>query len=156
MRFLVMSDTHGEVNHAFSAHSLSGTVDAVIHLGDGCADAALLRVALEVKVINVSGNCDIGSGVPRELVLECEGKRILLTHGDAYQVKSGFSRLRRRAAETGADVILFGHTHEEMFEDGSGLLLMNPGTLSKVGRHRSFAIMDVTPEGITVRHHHVD
>ncbi len=156
MKVLVISDTHGNVNRAFSAHTLSEPVDAIIHLGDGCAEADLLREALDVPVINVAGNCDPGSDAPRERVWECEGKRILLTHGDAYKVKSGLARLRQRAEEVGADAVLFGHTHQGVLENHDGLLLVNPGALSNAGHHRSYAVLIVTTEGIIARHYDID
>ena len=152
MKVLVISDTHGDVNYAFTAHTLSEPVDVIIHLGDGSADAELLRETLDVPVINIAGNCDPCSNAPRERVWECEGKRILLTHGDAYQVKCGLVRLRQRAEEIGADAVLFGHTHHGVLEHHDGLLLINPGTLSKHGQLRSFAVLFITPDGITARH----
>jgi uncharacterized protein len=156
MKVLVISDTHGNANRAFYAHSLAEPVDAIIHLGDGAADADVLRETLDVPVIIVAGNCDPGSNAPRERVWVCEGKRILLTHGDAYQVKSGLARLRQRAEEIGADAVFFGHTHQQLLEDQSGLLLVNPGTLATASQHRSFAVLIITPEGITSRHYTVD
>ena len=152
MRILVISDTHGDVAPALSAHALSEPIDAIIHLGDGCAEAGLLSEMLDVPVINVAGNCDPGVNAPRERVWECEGKRILLTHGDAYQVKSGLGRLRQRAEEIGVDAVLFGHTHHAVVEHHSGLLMVNPGTLAHYGHHRSYAVLSLLSEGITVQH----
>lgn len=151
MRVLVISDTHGDVNRALSAHSSVEPVDIVVHLGDGCADADLLRAALDVPVINVAGNCDLGAQAPRECVWECEGKRILLTHGDAYKVKIDLIRLRRRAEEIGVDAVLFGHTHHAVVEKHHGLLMVNPGTLANYGQHHSYAVLNLLPEGITVQ-----
>lgn len=156
MKVLIISDTHGDVNRAFIAHTFSEPVDAVIHLGDGSADADLLRKTLDVPVINVAGNCDPGSNAPRELVWECEGKRILLTHGDVYQVKSGLAKLRQKAEETGVDAVLFGHTHQRTLEKYQGLFMVNPGTLSNASSHRSYAILNTTPEGMTFSHHDID
>jgi putative phosphoesterase len=156
MKVLVISDTHGSVNRAFSAFSQAEPVDAVIHLGDGNADAELLRDALDVPVLCIAGNCDIGSSAPRERTWECEGKRILLTHGDAYQVKSGLARLRQRAGEIAADAVLFGHTHLRLCEYHTGILLVNPGTLAQAAFHRSYAILTITPDGITSRHFDID
>ena len=156
MKVLVISDTHGNANCAFRAHSLSEPVDVIIHLGDGAADADLLREALDVPVINVAGNCDLGSAAPREQVWECEGKRILLTHGDLYQVKRGLAGLLQRAEEIGADAVLFGHTHQGVLENHAGLLLVNPGTLSHAGHHRSYAVLTISPDGITSRHYDID
>jgi hypothetical protein len=156
MKALVISDTHGNANRALAAYTLAEPVDIIIHLGDGCADADLLREALDVPVINVAGNCDPGSNAPRELLWECEGKHILLTHGDAYQVKSGLARLRQRAEEIGADAALFGHTHQGVLETYSGRLLLNPGPLTNSSKHHSYAVLDITPEGITSRHYDID
>jgi putative phosphoesterase len=152
MKVLVISDSHGNWKLAFAAHTRTEPVDAIIHLGDGSADADMLRLALDVPVINVAGNCDPGSGAPRERVWECEGKRILLTHGDAYQVKSGLAKLRQRALEVGADAALFGHTHQVLLDDDSGLLLLNPGTLATHGHHRSYAVLNISPEGFVAQH----
>jgi uncharacterized protein len=156
MKILVISDTHGNVNRAFSAHTLCEPVDALIHLGDGSSDADMLRETLDIPVINVAGNCDPDSKAPRERVWECEGKRILLTHGDAYQVKSGLARLQQRAEAIGVDVVLFGHTHQVLYENNSGLLLMNPGALTSYNRIRSYAVLDVTPNGVTSQHFYID
>lgn len=155
MKVLIISDTHGNTSRAFKAHTISEPVDAIIHLGDGSGDADILREALDIPVINVAGNCDAGSKAPRELVWECEGKRILLTHGDAYHVKSGLARLRQRAEEMGACAVLFGHTHQVMLECHKGLLMLNPGALSNDTSHRSYAILNITPEGITSRHYDI-
>lgn len=156
MKVLVMSDTHGNTNAAFVAHTCSEPVDAVIHLGDGSADADLLCEALDVPVISVAGNCDPGSRAPREFVWECHGKRLLLTHGDAYRVKSGLASLCQRAQEVGVDAVLFGHTHQGLAEEYSGMLLVNPGALSNAGSHRSYAVLTITEEGITAVHYDID
>lgn len=156
MKILVISDTHGSFDRAISAYYLSEPVDAIIHLGDGSADADQLRKTVAVPVINVAGNCDPGSNAPRELVWECEGKQILMTHGDAYQVKSGLAKLQQRAEEVEADAVLYGHTHKAFHEMLSGVLFVNPGALANQGRNRSYAVLHITPEGITVRHHDMD
>ncbi len=156
MKALVISDTHGCTRRAFEAHNLSEPVDVIIHLGDGCADADMLRAALDIPVISIAGNCDPRTNVPRERLWECEGKRILLTHGDAYQVKSGLSRLLLRAKEVGVDAVLFGHTHVGMVENFSGLQLLNPGSLANYGCHRSYAVLTITTDGITSCHYDID
>ena len=146
-----MSDTHGNSALARKALSLSEPVDAVLHLGDGSADAERLRETPGVPVVNVAGNCDVGGEAPRELLWECAGKKILLTHGDAYGVKSGLDRLEARASEVGADAVLFGHSHRATHIVHPGLLILNPGTLSREARHHSYAVVHVTSDGITAR-----
>lgn len=156
MKVLVISDTHGNFSRAFKAHSLSDPVDCIIHLGDGSSDVDALREVLNIPIINVAGNCDPGSAAPREKVWECEGKQILLTHGDAYQVKSGLSRLLKRAIEIGVDAVLFGHTHLGISEKHSGIILINPGTLANYGQQRSYAVINISAEEIKSCHYHID
>ena len=156
MKALVISDTHGNISLALKAHSLSEPVDIIIHLGDGSDDADLMREVLDVTVINVAGNCDIGSTAPRELLWECEGKKILLLHGDAYGVKGGLTRLDQHAREVGADAVLFGHSHLATNELRSELLILNPGTLSRAAHQRTFAVMNVSSDGINASLHGID
>ena len=147
MRILVISDTHGNYPLALRAADMAEPLDAVIHLGDGADDAALLAQVLEIQVVQVAGNCDLNPDAPGELLWECEGKRLLLTHGDRYGVKSGICRLEQRAVEAGADVVLFGHTHLPLITTLSGVLFVNPGTLMKSSCRRTCAVLEIGPSG---------
>ena len=155
MRILVISDTHNNFPLAFKACDMAEPFNVLIHLGDGGDDAALLEDALEVKVIHVAGNCDLGSASPRELLWECEGKKLLLLHGDAYEVKNGLGRLGKRAREVGADAVLFGHTHRATITTLSGILAVNPGTLMRASQPATFALLEITPSGITAGLHDI-
>lgn len=155
MKLLVISDTHGNFALALKAHSMSEAVDMIVHLGDGASDADLMRELLDTDVTGVAGNCDLGSNAPRELLWKCEGKRILLTHGDAYRVKSGLERLKRRALEVRADLVLFGHSHLATQELQSNILFLNPGTMMSSAAHKSYAIVDVSPDGISASLHDI-
>ena len=156
MRILLMSDSHGNFPLALKACDTADTFDCLLHLGDGADDAALLAHALEAEVIHVAGNCDIGSTSPRELLWECEGKRLLLVHGDAYGVKSGLGRLEARAVALGADAVLFGHTHRATVTNLSGILAVNPGTLMRNALQTTFAVLEISSAGITARLYEVN
>ena len=146
MKLLVISDSHGNYARALKAHELAGPVDLIVHLGDGAEDARLMEELLEVPVHRVAGNCDLGSRLPSELILECGGCRILLTHGNRLSVKSGLTLLRKRGAELGAQVVLYGHTHLPAAENFEGMLLVNPGAL-KEGFPGSYAILTLEGGG---------
>jgi putative phosphoesterase len=148
MRILVLSDSHGNSSLAFRAYSLAEPVDAVVHLGDGADDAELLRT-LDAAMVSVAGNCDVGSPAPRELLWECGGKKLLLVHGDAYGVNRGLGRLEQRAIALSADAVLFGHSHTPTAVIRSGILFLNPGTLSRSSGHKSFAILDIADNRMT-------
>jgi putative phosphoesterase len=156
MKLLVISDTHGSANRAFAAHSRCEPVDAIVHLGDGCGDAELLGEVLDAPVMAVAGNCDVGVAVPRERVWECAGKRILLTHGDLYQVKSGLEKLSLRAVAVGADIALYGHTHVARHELQSGVHLVNPGALANYSTRHSYAVVTINADVITCQHFDLD
>jgi putative phosphoesterase len=149
MRILIISDSHGNSQLALKASDMAEPFNFLIHLGDGGDEATLLGVALDVEVIQLAGNCDVGSNAPRELLWECVGKKLLLVHGDAYGVKSGLERLVNRAREVGADAVLFGHTHRAMITTLSGILVVNPGTLMRAALHKTFAMLEITPQEIT-------
>jgi hypothetical protein len=151
MRILVMSDSHGNVPLALQACDKAGDIDALFHLGDGGEDAGILAHALDIKVIHVAGNCDPGSASPRELLLDCEGKKLLLMHGDACGVKIGLGMLEKRAREAGVDAVLFGHTHRATVTTLSGILAVNPGTLMRTAQQKSFAILEITATGISAQ-----
>ncbi|KAA0895360.1 metallophosphoesterase [Oryzomonas rubra] len=155
MKVLVVSDTHGNFVPALQAHSLTQPVDAVIHLGDGIEDANLLRNLMHLDVIAVSGNCDHDATVPREVLWECEGKRVLLVHGDAYGVKGGLERLKQRAVEVCAHVVLFGHSHRATCITTSGILFLNPGTLTRTSANKTFATIEISEESINARLHDI-
>ena len=148
MRILVVSDTHGNQTALLKAHQAAGHLDAVIHLGDGEADTAILAEIESHPVLRVSGNCDSGSTAPRELVCTWQGTRLLLCHGDRYGVKNGLARLVQYGKEINADAVLYGHTHIAMTEEHEGLILVNPGTMTYPAPFHSFAILEITSDGI--------
>lgn len=156
MRLLVISDTHGNYPLALKACDLAGPIDTVIHLGDGSEDAALIAHVMGIDLIRVSGNCDHGSAGFREKLWECEGHRLLLTHGDRYGVKNGLGKLEQHGLEAGATAVLFGHTHCAVIITLSDILFVNPGTLMRSDRQPTFAILEVTPAGITAHLYDID
>lgn len=153
MRILVVSDTHGNEGMLFRAHQLAGPVDAIIHTGDGELDALLLEETLGGTVLRVAGNCDHGSSAPRELLITLADRRLYITHGDRYLVKSGLEQLVEHGKTAGAEVILFGHTHQALTEQRDGILLLNPGTLWGRAPFLSYGILEIGPRQITASIH---
>lgn len=143
MKILLLSDTHGNFPLALEACFIAEPFDLLIHLGDGCDDVTLLKMSGIDKCVNVSGNCDLGSTAPRELIWEGEGIRILLTHGDRYGVKSGLEPLLARSKELNVNATFYGHTHLPLNETIDGILFVNPGTLTKAALCNSCAIIEL-------------
>lgn len=149
MKILVVSDTHGNTFKLLQAHQEAGPVDAIIHLGDGEADTAILEEIETCPVFKVAGNCDIGSAAPRELLLEWYQKRIMVCHGDRYGVKMGLSRLIDQAEAEQIDVVLYGHTHVANQLQHGTTLILNPGTLWGRAPFLSYAILTVAADQIS-------
>ncbi|MBQ4630793.1 MAG: metallophosphoesterase [Clostridia bacterium] len=135
MKILVISDTHGYIGNAVEAIE-NEKCDFCIHLGDMAADCEELELIFpRQRFIFVKGNNDFfvrGSQFPDERVFELGGKKFFVCHGHKYHVKSGLFALKKKAAEEGADIVLYGHTHRSFLET-EPVLIMNPGASLSYG-----------------------
>jgi len=130
-KILIISDSHGNpLNINRILDKIKGSLNYVIHLGDGTNDLAP-ELYRDLKIFCVAGNCDFGSPAPGVLRLSVNGRRIIGLHGHRHGVKSSADRICWFAAESDADVCLFGHTHvPAAFYYGKALML-NPGSISR-------------------------
>mgnify|MGYP004518695247 CR=1 FL=1 len=147
MKILVLSDSHSSLR--FMRLALQKIrPDAFIHLGDYYQDAqAMAEEFPEIPGYFVAGNCDWSAHCDRELRLNVEGKRLLLTHGDRFGVKYGYDRLSYYAEESMMDAVLFGHTHRPFAGYVGRALLINPGAL----KNGSLCVLDISPRDIVPR-----
>ena len=117
--------------------------DAVIHLGDHLEDAESMESVFSgVDFYHVPGNCDYFTNVPPSLTVSLDGVRVFLTHGHLFGVKSGLDTLAAAAKDMGAQLALFGHTHQALLEERDGIMLLNPGTAGRLGRS-SYAVAEL-------------
>ena len=114
MRILVLSDSHStNIKIDFSSF------DYVFH----CGDRGFSK--LSDDVIYVKGNCDFAGD--NEKLIEINGKKIFITHGNIYNVKYNYMNLYYKALELKADIVLFGHTHKQIVFSENNILFLNPG-----------------------------
>ena len=147
MRILVVSDTHGSDSNLRRAILAQPKAELVIHLGDGEEEFLRAKRSFPEKMfLGVRGNCDWGSDLPATGEYAVDGVKIFFTHGHLYGVKSGLYTAVCAARERGAQVLLFGHTHQPYTDYDQGLYLMNPGSLSGWGA--GYGTLDITPQGI--------
>lgn len=154
MLIAIISDTHKNQRSLNIAqkHIKEANADIIIHLGDCIEDIEILIENFNGKVYAVEGNCDNLNKYAKEDIIEVNGKSIFFTHGDLYGVKNGLDNLRRRGKEVGADIVLFGHTHEPFKEEKNGIILMNPGSIAKpVLRDRAIGFIEINNEGNIIR-----
>ena len=128
----VFSDSHGDHEALDELLERMGALDAVCFLGDVARDAEHLRERLAAMpnqpvLYAVRGNNDYYSTctLPWDLLIELGGVRIYMTHG--HRLVS-LMNLAYKAQECGAQVALFGHTHQALCETVQGVLLLNPGS----------------------------
>lgn len=137
MKWLVLSDSHGNLDYMKLAVETEKP-DKVLHLGDVVRDARRLQECFpELEMEFVVGNCDGYNGddsAPAEKEIFMGDKRILMCHGHTYHVKLSTEMLTMEARARGADVVLFGHTHEPLCSLEGNLWVMNPGTCSGMPR----------------------
>ncbi len=163
MKILVFSDSHGVTDNmetALAEHR--GAFDAVIHLGDGAGDLRECAVPAGVTLIAVAGNYEdffsafAPQDLPSERTVELGGVKILCAHGHRYGVKSSPERAIARAAQIGAALLLFGHTHRpldtsEVLPSGEILRIFNPGSAGR-GYPASYGIVEIRNGQILTSH----
>ncbi|MBR4039762.1 MAG: metallophosphoesterase [Clostridia bacterium] len=154
MRIGVFSDSHGDTKALDELLEKMGYVDAVCFLGDIARDAFHLKDRAEAMPNHpvfyaVRGNNDYASMLPWDLLVELGGMRIYMTHG--HRMVSPLS-LAYRALENGAQIALFGHTHEAMCERVQGVMLLNPGSAGNYCRGGSAraSLLEIKGERILV------
>ena len=146
MRVLVVSDVHGKLNLLREAIEAQPSARDVIFLGDGLRQVEdVMDLYPDRTFYTVPGNCDFGAkGIPvRQETFG--GKRFYFTHGHLHDVKYTLYRLDMAAREAGADIALFGHTHNPYEEYADGMYLFNPGSL---GYDYSYGYVDIVGGGI--------
>ena len=143
-RLGVMADSHRSRKNIREALSLMGNCDYIIHLGDHDTDMDGMGVS-ESRLYTVPGNCDPLSFSPGLRICEWDGVRLIMTHGDAYGVKYGLTRLSLKAREAGARLALYGHSHQQRADDDGQVLCLNPGAL-KIG---CFAVVTLDSGRVT-------
>ena len=149
-KLVVVSDTHGNLNHLQTLYPIIEENDFVIHLGDGIAETRVLLGQYPEKTYFCAGNCDLFSSLPDEGVLEVERVRIFYCHGHKYGVKTGLKRLAEKAKSLDCELALYGHTHIARIDEIDGVTLVNPGTLSyPQGKGGTYAYIIVHQNKIT-------
>lgn len=128
MRILALSDIH----YSKLDLELRG-FDYIFVLGDYGNNYDKLLV---YNAYIVRGNCDL-SGI-KEKEIKIMNKKILLTHGDLYDVKYNLNRIYYMGIEKNYDLIFFGHTHNQEYIDYDDIKLINPGAYQK----KEYAIIE--------------
>lgn len=151
MRILVVSDSHGDVRNFEEVLRKHRDAQVVIHCGDGADEAEEMKKLFPERMfICVRGNCDFCCEYPNIETITLEGKKLFITHGHIYNVKSSLLNLSMAVREANAQMAIFGHTHNPVAIYDDGAYFLNPGSLR--GYKGSYALVDITDKGILTNH----
>jgi len=119
----LISDTLGLLR-AEVLRALAG-VELILHAGDVGGDEILDELALIAPVSAVYGNTDAPFDPRLSAAIEREigGLRVHVSHGHELGSPTPAALLERYAA----DVIVYGHTHQQLVTRADGRLVVNPG-----------------------------
>lgn len=161
MRFCLVSDSHRHRHELLTAVKNMQPLDAILHAGDESSDASWLSERVDWPIFAVAGNWDSVTDVyPVERILDF-GPKVLLTHGHKYRVKEGLSVLSQRAEDSGAQIVVFGHTHKAVSQILDGRIFVNPGSLAspRGRRERTCGLLEIetaeAPNVFDIRVSHV-
>lgn len=149
-KLLIVSDSHGWTDELQVIKDKHGAeTDALIH----CGDSELMADDKAISgFVTVRGNCDYEQKFPEETVVDVAGRKIFVTHGHLFNVKSSLMSLSYRAREVRADIVCFGHSHHLGVEMIDGVIFINPGSLRlpRGRRERTYVLLELTEESVTV------
>jgi len=136
-----MSDSHGNKDSMLKVVA-SEAPGLILHLGDHDRDCKDIEWEYpEIPLRSIRGNCDRSSAGLDIDEFTLSGKRFFMTHGHLYGVKTGLSSIINSAASRGADILLFGHTHNAYYSVSGNLVVVNPGSVG-MGK-KTYAVLEL-------------
>ena len=119
----LISDTHGLVRA--DVHRALAGVELILHAGDVGGDEVLDELELIAPVLAVYGNTDPpgNARLSESIEISIGEVSIHVRHGHELGSPSPEKLLERYSA----DVIVYGHTHQQLLTRADGRLVVNPG-----------------------------
>ncbi len=150
MKILIVSDTHRYNANYLKVVEKTGPLDMVVHCGDVEGSELVISQAAGCPVEMVQGNNDFFSELPREKEFMVGQYKVWLTHGHNYYIAMNSDVIKQEAKAREVDIVMCGHTHKPVVDIGSGLTLINPGSISyprQDNRKPSYIIMEIDGAG---------
>lgn len=128
----LISDTHIPDRARIIPQNVLDTfnnVDLIIHAGDLTSLKVIEELEKIAPVMAVQGNMDRVNGIdlPKAKVIEAEGLKIGVAHGEVYP-RADTMQLLYLAKELDVDILITGHSHQPKIEQIENVLLLNPGS----------------------------
>lgn len=145
-KILLLSDTHNFLDQKIFKYA--DAVDEIWHAGD----IGTITVCDELKKIkplravfgNIDGN-DVRVEYPEDLIFDCEGVKVLITHIGGYPDRYN-QRAKKLIEEHRPKLFICGHSHilKVMYDKKYDLLHMNPGACGIHGFHLVKTLLEFT------------
>lgn len=141
MKIIVISDSHGNSQGILDA-VFDENPALILHLGDYERDCDKVRKAYpSINLRAVRGNGDFRGREPEYDEFVVLSKRVFMTHGHLYGVKTGLGSIVNSGLARGADILLFGHTHIPYYNVVEGMHIVNPGSIAFRGQ--TYAVLEI-------------
>lgn len=140
MRIAILSDTHGLLRPEVAEYLK--TADVILHGGDINKQSIVDELRQYAPLYIVRGNNDKewAQDIPHDLTLTLDGMTFVMVHN-----KKEVPDL------TGADVVVFGHSHKYLQEEKDGVLWLNPGSCGPRRFHQEITMMMAELTGGSLR-----
>lgn len=143
-RIVVLGDTHRPRGRELPRRLERDieSADLVVHLGDFTGVDLADALQATGKLVAVYGNNDVADlrhRFPDRRDIRVEGRTVRCIHGDI----GGSTATAAAASETGAEIVLYGHSHQPKVLHRNNVLLFNPGspTQKRFAPYRSYGIL---------------
>lgn len=149
----LLSDTHSFVDSAIFKHF--DNCDEIWHAGDIGSLSVIEQLEGFKPLRGVHGNIDnhkIRQSFPENLIFECEGVKVLMTHIAGYPGKYN-PRVRSLIEKHNPKLFICGHSHilKVMPDKKNGLIHMNPGAIGNHGFHKVKTMLRFTIDGSEIK-----
>ncbi len=148
-RVLIVSDTHGNNDNLRAAVKKAGKIDLAFHAGDIHCRPSEIETITRVPTYVVRGNNDYDPNMHNEIITYVGTHKVMMVHGHRHNAYMGLQTLWYTAQRYECDIIIFGHTHVPVIDEGD-VTIINPGSLTlprQIGHAKTFIIMEIDDDG---------
>ena len=150
-KILAVSDSHGN-KKTLQKILKDESFDIAVHLGDSGIEKKWMAENFDYFL---SGNNDSYRNEKSEIVIDVEGVKIAMTHGDNYEasIKEMFKynervsrvKLVKLCRDIRAELLLYGHSHMKDDSKLKNVRIVNPGSSSypRDDRKGSYTIITI-------------
>ncbi len=154
MKLLLISDVHGDFQTMEKIIEANQDADFKFFMGDFQTNKYAEQELANKFDFVVMGNNDHPGISDKELLVELDGIKIYMTHGDRFFTFKEYvskDKLAKVAEQHGATLALHGHDHKASISQHGSVTVFNPGSPSypRFGSKASYGIIEIDNGEIT-------